>query len=274
MNTWIDGHPCHRHALYNRGLLYGDGLFETLAIHGGRPLLLRRHLERLERGCRRLDMVFPGASLLTREIELACRGWQQGILKLLLCRALTEAGGYGPEPGGAVVRILSLRPWRAVSRVVLEAGAVLKTCTIRLSAQPRLAGIKHLNRLEQVLAATEIADSYEGLMLDEQEQVVEGTRSNLFIIKHGRLQTPPLYRCGVAGVMREKILDMAPSQHLLPIVTPLTLERLLVADEVFIANSLIGVVPVASVDGQACNRGRSWAGLRQALVEARAVVSA
>lgn len=242
-------------------------------MHDGRPLLLRRHLERLERGCRRLGMVFPGAKLLTQEVKAACQGWQQeGILKLLLCRSLTEAGGYGPGSGGTVVRILSLHPWRPVRRVVLETGIALRTCAIRLSAQPRLAGIKHLNRLEQVLAAAEIADSDEGLMLNEQGQVVEGTRSNLFIIERGRLHTPPLYTCGVAGVMRETILDLASSQRLLPIVTSLKPERLSVADEVFITNSLIGVVPVASVDGRACTSGHAWAGFRQALIETKAVV--
>ena len=276
MNTWIDGHPSHRNtqALYNRGLLYGDGLFETLAVYAGQALLVRRHLERLERGCRRLGMVFPGIGLLTREMQEVCQGRQEGVLKLLLCRAFGEPGGYQPEPAGVVVRILSLHPWRPVRQAMLAAGAVLRTCAIRLGMQPWLAGIKHLNRLEQVLAAVETAGSDEGLMLDTHGRVVEGVRSNLFIVERGHLYTPPLYDCGVAGVMRETVLDLARGQGLVPVVAPLLPVRLPAAEEVFIANSLIGVVPVASVDGQDCRRGRTWDGFRQALVEAGAVVPA
>ena len=273
MKILLNGRPCQPDGLYNRGLLYGDGLFTTLAVHATRPLLAELHRARLERGCRRLGLCFPGHAVLEQELQQACQGLQQGVLRLQLCRASeASGGGYRPPPGAETIRILSVHPWRSPATT----GAILRLCRVRLAHQPFLAGIKHLNRLEQVLAAAECLepDIDEGLMLDEQGYMVEGTHSNLFLIEGRCLYTPPLYGCGVAGVMREAIFASASRLQLLPVVTPLLPARLYTADEVFISNSLIGVRPVLKVDGRICRQGEHWSRLRQALVASNAVVPA
>jgi 4-amino-4-deoxychorismate lyase len=119
-------------------------------------------------------------------------------------------------------------------------------CETRLSHQPRLAGIKHLNRLENVLAAAEWQnpDVAEGLLCDSEGNVIEGTRSNLFLVRHGELLTPDLSRCGVAGVQRQRVLDWAATRNLPASVGRVTLQDVLDADEVFLTNSVIGLWPV------------------------------
>jgi len=122
-------------------------------------------------------------------------------------------------------------------------GVVVRVCDIRLSEQPRLAGIKHLNRLENVLAAAEsgAADSAEGLLLDGQGRVIEGTRSNLFLLCDGCLITPQLHRCGVAGVQRDRVLAYARAQGMMVQIRDVMLAEVYWADEVFLVNSVFGV---------------------------------
>jgi 4-amino-4-deoxychorismate lyase len=136
-------------------------------------------------------------------------------------------------------------------------GVGVHLCRTRVAVQPALAGIKHLNRLENVLARAEWSDPAiaEGLLCDTEDNVIGGTMSNLFIAKEGRLITPELDRCGVAGVMRDLVMELAHA-HGIPLqVTAISLDDLFDAAEVFVVNSVIGLWPVVALGRRTWNAG-------------------
>ncbi len=246
--TWVDGHPAHGLSVHDRGLAYGDGLFETIKVVEGRPELLGRHLARLERGCLRLAIPC-NVEALREELTAYCAQLVQGVAKLIVSRGEGRRGYAQPEP--LLPRSIILgSPLPDYPQAHAEQGVRLYPCSTRLAEQPILAGLKHLNRLEQVLARAEWQDPAfaEGLMRDTSGRVVEGVFSNLFIVESGRLLTPMLERCGVAGVMREELLHRAKLAKVETLVTDISLDRLLGADEVFMCNSLYGVWPVRQIE--------------------------
>ncbi|WP_339529233.1 aminodeoxychorismate lyase [Pseudomonas mucidolens] len=244
MLDWVDGQPADAVSLKDRGLAYGDGLFETIAVKAGQPLLLERHLQRLEAGCRRLAMVADHA-LIRSELLAFAATLGDGILKLILTRG-DSLRGYGINAGAPVRRILQGSPPASYPEAHGSSGIRLFPCTTRLSEQPLLAGLKHLNRLEQVIARAEWhdADHAEGLMLDMSGRVIEGVFSNLFLVDDGHLLTADLSRCGVAGVMRAELLARAEASGIATRVVDISLEQLRQADEVFVCNSVYGIWPV------------------------------
>lgn len=244
MDSWVDGQPADALSLKDRGLAYGDGLFETIAVHGGQPILLDRHLTRLAEGCSRLAIAADIDRVRT-ELRAYAAAMGEGVLKLILTRG-DGLRGYAPDPAAQGRRILQGNPPAAYPAVHGEQGVRLFPCVTRLSNQPLLAGLKHLNRLEQVLARAEWRDGEhaEGLMLDQAGRVIEGVFSNLFLVRDGVLITPDLKRCGVAGVMRAELLFQAESLAIPTQITDISLEQLQWADEVFICNSVYGVWPV------------------------------
>lgn len=247
MPSWIDGQPLEWLSVKDRGLAYGDGLFETIAVRAGSPVLLDRHLARLGEGCARLlidlDLALVRAELLAFSRELG-----DGVAKLIVTRG-DGLRGYAPPQPALSRRILQGSAKPVYPACNAELGVRLFPCVTRLAEQPLLAGIKHLNRLEQVLARAEWQDAEhaEGLMLDASGRVIEGVYSNLFLLKGGVLLTPDLSRCGVAGVMRAELLAQAERQGLPCQVCDIALEALLQADEVFLCNSLYGVWPVRAL---------------------------
>lgn len=244
MDCWVDGQPADALSLKDRGLAYGDGLFETIAVCGGQPLLLERHLTRLAEGCSRLAIA-ADIELIRSELQAYAAAMGEGVLKLILTRG-DGLRGYAPDPSAQGRRILQGNPPAAYPAVHGEQGVRLFPCTTPLSVQPLLAGLKHLNRLEQVLARAEWQDSEhaEGLMLDQAGRVIEGVFSNLFLVRDGVLVTADLKRCGVAGVMRAELLFQAASSGIPVQITDISLEQLQWADEVFVCNSVYGVWPV------------------------------
>lgn len=244
MDSWVDGQPADALSLKDRGLAYGDGLFETIAVHGGQPVLLDRHLKRLAEGCSRLAIA-ADIERVRSELLAYAAAMGEGVLKLILTRG-DGLRGYAPDPAAQGRRILQGNPPAAYPAMHGEQGVRLFPCVTRLSNQPLLAGLKHLNRLEQVLARAEWRDSEhaEGLMLDQAGRVIEGVFSNLFVVRDGVLFTPDLKRCGVAGVMRAEILFQAESLAISTQITDISLEQLQWADEVFMCNSVYGVWPV------------------------------
>ena len=246
MHSWIDGQPAIALNLQNRGLAYGDGLFETIAVRGGRPSLLDAHLARLAQGCQRLHIP-ADIALIREEILRYASALDQGVAKLILTRGDSQRG-YASAPAAAPRRILQAAPLPDYPEAHAEAGVRLYPCRTRLAEQPLLAGLKHLNRLEQVLARSEWSDSQhaEGLMRDTSGRLIEGVYSNLFLVSQGRLLTADLSRCGVAGVMRAELLDQAPKLGLAVDIRDLHMSDLESADEVFLCNSVYGVWPVCS----------------------------
>lgn len=247
MQSWIDGQPAAAINLQNRGLAYGDGLFETIAVRGGRPSLLDGHLARLALGCQRLA-ISADPALVRDEILRYASQLGDGVAKLIITRGDSQRG-YAPVAGVAPRRILQGSPLPNYPAEHAEHGVRLFPCQTRLGEQPLLAGLKHLNRLEQVLARAEWQDSEhaEGLMRDGQGRLIEGVYSNLFLVRDGVLLTADLSRCGVAGVMRAALLEQAALQGIPVQVGDLPFEALEQADEVFVCNSVYGVWPVRGV---------------------------
>jgi 4-amino-4-deoxychorismate lyase len=239
----------------DRGLLYGDGLFETIAVQDGRPRFWRRHLARLRAGCERLGISQPVEDRLREEADALVAGVDRGVLKLIVTRGC-GGRGYRSEIPLHPTRILQLHPWPDYPGHCQVSGVRVRLCHQRLGHIPALAGIKHLNRLEQVLARMEWDDPaiMEGVLLDTDGRLVEGTMSNLFMIRDGVLMTPALDRCGVAGVLRGVVLELAAG--LMPVqVGALQPDDLRTADEAFLTNSLIGIWPVSAFEDHSYSRG-------------------
>lgn len=264
---WIDGHPAEALPLTDRGLHYGDGLFETLAVQGGRILRIGMHLERLGEGCTRLGMPVPDEKLLRQELAAAAQDQTQAVLKLMMTRG-SGGRGYRPPADARPARVLLRYPWPEYPAAWSEEGIELRVCRTRLGCNPALAGLKHLNRLEQVLARAEWNEGpQEGLMLDTEGRVIEGTMTNVFASPvAGKLVTPALDQAGVAGVMRRHILEQARQAGVETEVRELGLAELMDQQEIFVCNSIAGIWPVNRIEtrrygiGPMTRLARQWAG--------------
>ncbi|MDA8389709.1 MAG: aminodeoxychorismate lyase [Gammaproteobacteria bacterium] len=245
----VNGYPADALAIGNRGLHYGDGLFETLAAVEGRPLLWDRHWQRLAEGCEQLGLAAPPADAVRAAIAQLSGKERFCAVKIMVTRA-AHGRGYRPS-GRAIDWIVSAYPWEPPAEE-RRTGVLAVWCRLRLAAPNACAGMKTLNRLEQVLAQREWDPPVrEGLMQDPQGFVIEGTMSNIFVTETGRLATPPLTDCGIAGVMRAAVIDAA-LEHAIPVcIEPLTRARIEQADELFLTNSLIGIWPVRNLAGHA-----------------------
>ncbi|PNS08262.1 aminodeoxychorismate lyase [Solilutibacter silvestris] len=226
----------------DRGLAYGDGLFETMRVHRGGIPWLDAHLRRLRHGADRLGILLPDDTLLRVEIASACANQDSAVLKLIVTRG-TGGRGYAPPDPAQPMWLLSLHaaplPMQDVSVV---------WCGTTLAEQPALAGLKHCNRLEQVLARREVvaAGADEGLMHAATGHVISATAANLFIHDGGDgWLTPPLDRCGVAGVCRDWLLHHAPARE-----TPLDRPAVLRSSAIFLCNAVRGILPVRRLDAR------------------------
>ncbi len=268
VHSLIDGQPATGIRLDDRALQYGDGLFETCVLRGGRIELLDRHLRRLEWGCERLGMPSPERALLLSELDTLIAGVAEGLIKVIVTRG-SGGRGYQPPTPATPRRILALHPPVVYPAAPARDGVTLYPCRTRLGDQPALAGIKHLNRLEQVLARAEWSDPAmpEGLVRDQQGRPVEGTMSNLFVVRGDALITPDLTRCGVAGIMREQVLELADTRGLVATVEvrDLSADELSAADEVFVTNSVIRLWPVVAIGRDRYAVGRVTRRLQDAI---------
>jgi 4-amino-4-deoxychorismate lyase len=244
----INGQSGNCLSTLDRGLLYGDGLFETMTVRDGMPVLWSRHIARLHAGCARLGITPPAADLLQAEAAGLCRDAAQAVLKILCTRG-AGGRGYCPDTATVPTRILQLHPYPSWPADYTKQGVRVRLCRLRLGCNPPLAGIKHLNRLEQVLARAEWNDRAigEGLMQDVHGYLVEGTMSNVFLVSDGVLLTPDLSRCGVAGITRALILELARQKEIPTGVRDIAMEELEQAQEVLLCNSLIGIWPVIRI---------------------------
>jgi 4-amino-4-deoxychorismate lyase len=239
----VNGDVTPQIAVVDRGLAYGDGLFETIAVVDGELRHWPRHLARLTQGCARLAIPLPDPGLIERELHTALAGEARAVLKLIVTRG-TGQRGYRPPADARPTRIVQRLPWPAAG----SDPARLGLCAVRLGRNPALAGLKHLNRLEQVLGAAELdaLDVDEALMCDDRGHVVAGTRTNVFAIRGATLATADLRDCGIAGIMRGLVLDQASRCGLAPQVATLTAADLIAAEAVFLTNALVGLWPVAA----------------------------
>jgi 4-amino-4-deoxychorismate lyase len=259
----INGQASDGISSLDRGLLYGDGVFETIAVEDGRLRFWFRHLARLNAGCGRLGISQPEGNRLLEESLAVISGVDRGVLKIIVTRGC-GGRGYRPASDATPTRIIQLHTWPDYPETCHGSGVRVRLCRQR---NPALAGIKHLNRLEQVLARGEWDDPgiLEGLLLDEDDHPVGGTMSNLFIVRDRVLMTPELVRCGVAGILRTVVLEVAARVPMPLQVRALGLDDLWGADEMFLTNSLFGIWPVIAIEGRPYRKGVLTQQLQQLL---------
>ena len=260
----INGVKTNRIPATDRGLQYGDGLYETIAVKEGNPCLWKQHLQRLLSGCARLGIPEPDVGQLQEEVAQEIGSKRQAVIKVIITRGKGDRGYRAPEKP-VPRRIVQSSHWPEYPLNVMEQGVQIQICSTRLSCNPVLSGIKHLNRLEQVLARSEWDDPNisEGLMLDLSGHVIEGTMSNLFLISKGCLITPNLDKCGIQGIMRDLVIDVARSRKIPIEIREITLKDLHTAQLLFLTNSIIGIWPVNELWGRVYDLGE----LRRAFVD-------
>jgi 4-amino-4-deoxychorismate lyase len=244
----VNGAPGNTINAADRGLAYGDGVFRTLRLQAGRPVCWERQYAKLLHDCSALNIPCPSSAVLSGELQQLAQA--NGVAKIIITRGVS-ARGYAPAARSEATRILSVNPAPSYPPEYAKEGVRVHVCELRLGHQPLLAGIKHLNRLENVLAAGEWQDEDmpEGLLSDISGNVICGTRSNLFVLRGNMLYTPNLMRCGVAGVQRDRVMDWARQHGVSCKVADLGMEELAQADEIFLVNSVFGLWPVRELAG-------------------------
>ncbi len=249
-NFLINGQPGDAISVSDRGLHYGDGVFETITIDQGQPLCWQQHLQRLEQGCNRLGITVPPPKVLLDEAQSLLSNSAREVIKLIITRGQGGRGYQAPHDM-STTRIIGSYPFPDYSKLDPLSGVNVRLCEHRLSQNQNLAGIKHLNRLEQVLARSEwVTEDYaEGLMLDIAGNIIEGTMSNIFLVLGKELLTPDLTFCGINGIVRQNILSLASNLGLISKITTVNMETLIGADEMFLCNSVIGIWPVNEIGG-------------------------
>jgi 4-amino-4-deoxychorismate lyase len=255
-------------SIEDRGLHYGDGLFETMLVHGDQVVALDIHLQRLADGCSRLGIAPPQAATLKLEIDALLRsahdegGGPTRICKLIVTRQGSR--GYRGIRGTEGNRLLLLYAHESATAPEM---LTVRWCAARLGRNPALAGLKHLNRLEQILAQQEWADKAcaEGLMLDTENELICATAANVFAVIGGALVTPDLRNCGVRGTMRTRVLNAAQSLAIMAHERVLLSGELKNASEVFLTNAVRGIRPVVQLESHRWEVGPVTRKLAQAL---------
>ena len=246
----INGEAEDRIIIADRGLQYGDGLFETIAFRNGIAEFIDAHLQRLLLGCKRLNIPFNQIELLQQELDTVYQSLNgpSAVIKIIITRGV---GGRGYKSDNSIepTRIISTHPLPNYPQSFVTDGISVQFCHHLLSENPVLAGLKHLNRLDNVLARNEWDDPMiaEGLMFDQSHHLIEGTMSNVFVVINDQLITPLLNASGVAGIMRATIINIAKQLGLIVKENTLTRDVLISANELFICNSLNGIWPVTKI---------------------------
>ena len=255
MSTWINGRARSTLDSSDRGVQYGDGLFETMRVCGARIRFLELHLERLYGGLKRLDIRAPAPRSLSAELKKIAARQHEAVLKLIVTRGGAPKGvrpGYRPSGHERATRIVSLHALPpAQIQADPDAAVRVRLCRTPLSVNAALAGMKSLNRLDSVLARSEWRDAHiwEGLMGDADGHWLCGTMSNLFLRRGSVLTTPALDRGGVAGVMRRWVLQTAPDLQLSVREKLVSWRDLQRAEEMFMTNAVVGIKSVRSLEG-------------------------
>lgn len=249
MSDWYaNGQAIASLALDDRAAQYGDGVFETIAIRDGMPRLLDAHIARLQSACARLGLACPAPATLRAElaVALAATSVATGFAtaKLVIVAGGVARGYRRPADAETLLRV-GIFPAAPLTPQHYHDGVDTLLCNTRLAEQPQLAGIKSLNRLEQILARSEWSDrEFEGLLCDAGGRLICGTMSNVFLAKQSTLVTPAITRCGVAGIMRGHVLGLLHAAGIDCEVRDVARAELFAAEEVFLTNSQVGVVPV------------------------------
>jgi 4-amino-4-deoxychorismate lyase len=235
----------------DRGFQYGDGLFETVAIRNDAPRLWQYHMDRLSNGCKLLGIEKPADTALYEGVMHALRHSDvptaYSVVKIIVS-AGTGRRGYGRPTATAPTVLFGAFPAAPPPVKLFVDGVDLVLCRTRLASNSPTAGLKTLNRLEQVLARSEFiaTGEFEGLTMDADDNIICGTMSNVFFVTNNSISTPALDRCGVAGVMRRHVIETLRVQGIDTHIQAVNLAHLKNIDEVFVSNSQFGVMPVRS----------------------------
>jgi 4-amino-4-deoxychorismate lyase len=248
----VDGQPAPGLSVLDRGLHYGDGLFETIACRNAQACFLELHLQRLAEGCARLGVRYEDFPGLAAKIGEVAATQPRSIIKLILTRGSATARGYGAKGDERARTVLLQYRWPPEDPVPWERGVVARTAVGRLGENPLLAGLKHLNRLEQVLIRAEWTDPLiqEALVFSSSGRLVSGTMSNVFLVRDGRIMTPAITHAGIRGVMRRVVIGAAQRGGVAVTETALDAGALQAAEEIFLTNARIGIWPVRALDGR------------------------
>ena len=247
--SFINGIQENKISIADRGLAYGHGLFETIRVSKGAAALLEYHIVRLLKGAKIIG-VTADRKLIEKYINQLLEAYPgEGIIKIIVTAGSSQRG-YFHDKKNDTYYVAQWFPAVAIEPSLRKKGIALKYCKHRLPHSPILAGIKHLNRLDQIIARSEWSEEFhDGLVLDLDDNVIECTSSNIFVYKNGVWMTPQINRCGVSGVMREYLISkLIPDTGDDIMEVNLPLEVFLSSDEVFICNSINGIFPVVSVE--------------------------
>lgn len=261
--TLINGEERNTINIDDRGLNYGDGIFETIAVHDSAPILWDLHWLRLKKSCEKFLLKLPDKEIIENELVLLSGKINKGIVKIILTRG-SGLRGYKPDLEQSNTRILtaSASNLGEIKHDKIE----IFVCKYTIYPDPQLAGIKHLNRLPQVMASIEqISDAKMGILCDNNNNIVEAISANIFIVINGILYTPDLTDYGVAGVMREYVIEKARKLNIKTEIVKINKSRLEDASEVFLTNSIIGIRPVYKYNTIKYEPGSSTKLLMQAI---------
>jgi 4-amino-4-deoxychorismate lyase len=248
----VDGETATTIDVLDRGLHYGDGLFETIACRAGVARFVDLHLQRLADGCARLGIRFENFPQLGLRIDALAATQANSLIKLILTRGSATARGYGVHGDETARTVLLQYRWSPEDPASWERGIAVRTARGHQGENPALAGLKHLNRLEQVLIRREWSDTaiQEALVFSSSGRLISGTMSNVFLVKEGRLMTPAIVSAGVRGVMRRVVMREAQRGGVDVSETALDAAALDAAAEIFVTNARIGIWPVRAIDGR------------------------
>lgn len=275
--TLVNGVETSAIDIADRGLAYGDGLFETMRVVEGDVPLLSLHIERFLKGVEvlglgdklRMQRDFENyLQIALKEIKLnACL--ETSVIKMMITRG-RGGRGYVPPDDAQCNFIAQVFDMPIYPEDYSIDGVVVRECQYRLGFQPQLAGIKHLNRLDQVLASQELINEPEGIILDYENKLIEGTKSNVLVFKKNEILTPSLDLVGVQGVLRACLMSEISEFKVSEVDIPFS--ELLTCDGIALINSVFGIWFVKTLlcqDGQKINfkPSSTYASIRRYLAQ-------
>ena len=242
----IDGKKQSKASIFNRNTQFGDGLFETCLVENKKLLFWSNHFERMKLGCERLQIPMVDEALWLVDIKKAISLLKidNCIVKLVLSRG-ESFRGYSYKDNIRPIRMTIVSELKRNNHNMTFS---LDFCNSGYNSNPKLAGIKHCNRLEQVLASADLTGD-DGIMLDENENVISVTKGNIFCVQGNTLITPNLDKCGIEGTRRAVILGLAMRLEFDISIKTLPVNELLQSDEIFISSSVQGIRPVSKIEG-------------------------
>ena len=271
-NVWVNGQQGQLITTNDRGLNYGDGLFLTMRVNAdGIIHFLESHISRIKQAVYRLNFrsqeqlwQLPEVQIdLLKEIALA--NPNSGI-KLLISRGV-GGRGYSAVNCSDITTVISIFELPSHYSQLQKSGVRLLKSEVQLASQPLLAGLKHLNRLEQVLIKSySIDDGFDDwLVVDSNNNVIEASMANLFFLRDGAWITPTISRCGVAGVMREQVIYQLLELGFNVEMTDIAFNELKQIEHIFMTNSLMGAIDVTQITDMSFNKWELTKSLNKSL---------